>query len=124
MCGEEYVPTGSNQKMDSECERKTKKERHKKFSEKNPQYHKEYQRSYRKSEKAKQWISEYRQSLNYKIHQKERNKKQIDNLSDSYILAQCKAQGINPKPEIIEQKRLSIKLKRIIYEKQRQINAQ
>lgn len=46
-------------------------------------------------------------------------------LTDSYVCNQLRKQNIlNPTPEMIEQKRLTIKLKRKINEIQRQINTQ
>lgn len=87
---------------------------------KDPQYSKKYKRnSYLKYQNN----PEFRLIANEKV--KIASKKYRDNLNTSYVINQLKKrQIIDPSNEIIEQKRLSLKIKRVINEKQRAINSQ
>jgi hypothetical protein len=93
---------------------KHKEYRKKYYKEYQKEYYKEYYKELQKSEKYKEYRKEYHKSDKYKEYDKEYRKE----LHPSYIKKKLKQQGFTTEdiaqyPELIEIKKLTLKIKRL-----------
>lgn len=122
VCGDSFVSRKGTKYCSSKCRQKNLDDSHR---EDRRAYHKKYSKDERLkcNNRLARWVEKNRSKVNnlaIKYSSKARK-----NLTDSYIkkLFQHHCRAADVTNELILQKRESIKLKRLIHEKSRQVNA-